>query len=447
MRGRLIARHGSRVTALVALPRSGRVPAHSWTRAIARAAALPRLDLVVTSPPRRARRALDGYLELLERAGSAPGGTADPGAGPDGQVPPVDVTRPTDPGRPADLFVASAGSDAGNCTASDPCRSFDRAFRVAAPGQVVEVAGGGYPDQVIRDVPGRTAPRVVFRPARGAEVTVDSDLDVEASHVEFADLRLTENWYAHEGARDLVFRDIRAARFQIASATDVRVAGGSYGPSLDAVSQIKAADGGGPPAGIEVVGVTMHDYRRSSPAQHMECLHVMSAVGVAIRRSRFDDCSIFGISFNAHDEHMRGVIVENSWFGDILDGGAYAVHFSSGVPCEAVVRFNSFAAKGISQDCPAGAAGIRVNSNILPGSPSSTASGYVWDHNLYASGEPVGPHDLVAAPGFLDSANFDLHVRSGFAGIDRGDPSGAPAVDVDGEPRDGAPDIGADEHR
>ena len=73
----------------------------------------------------------------------------------------------------ASVFLAPDGSDARSCrTRATACASFGRAYRVARPGQIVEVAAGRYPAQSITAVPGRTGPNVVIRPAAGARVTL-----------------------------------------------------------------------------------------------------------------------------------------------------------------------------------------------------------------------------------------------------------------------------------
>jgi hypothetical protein len=48
---------------------------------------------------------------------------------------------------PATIFIATSGSDANACTAAAPCLTMNRAYRLAAPGAVVELAGGSYPAQ------------------------------------------------------------------------------------------------------------------------------------------------------------------------------------------------------------------------------------------------------------------------------------------------------------
>src|SRR5687768_9092864 len=75
--------------------------------------------------------------------------------------------------RAPSVFVAPNGSDGKSCRSrAAACATFNRAYRVARPGQVVEVAGGRYPRQSIRAAAGKKAPNIVFRPARRASVVV-----------------------------------------------------------------------------------------------------------------------------------------------------------------------------------------------------------------------------------------------------------------------------------
>src|SRR6478672_7407034 len=61
------------------------------------------------------------------------------------------------------LFVSPNGSPGGSCGHSAPCNNFDRAYHVARPGDVVEVAGGTYPQQNIRADASKTSSEdVVF---------------------------------------------------------------------------------------------------------------------------------------------------------------------------------------------------------------------------------------------------------------------------------------------
>jgi hypothetical protein len=84
---------------------------------------------------------------------------------------------------PEPLYLSPTGSDSGNCTKTAPCASFDRAYRVAKPGQTVLAAGGTYPAQTImRTSPQKPAPAVVFKAARGGTVTVNGVLSLGANN-------------------------------------------------------------------------------------------------------------------------------------------------------------------------------------------------------------------------------------------------------------------------
>ena len=74
----------------------------------------------------------------------------------------------------ASVFVSSSGSDANACSQAAPCKTFDRAYRVAACGATVSVAGGSYPDQSINAPEKECSAYVTFSPAAGAVVTAQT---------------------------------------------------------------------------------------------------------------------------------------------------------------------------------------------------------------------------------------------------------------------------------
>src|SRR6185437_2543349 len=47
------------------------------------------------------------------------------------------------------LYISPSGSDANACTVAAPCRTFNRAYRAAAPGDSVQIGAGTYPAQTI----------------------------------------------------------------------------------------------------------------------------------------------------------------------------------------------------------------------------------------------------------------------------------------------------------
>ena len=95
------------------------------------------------------------------------------------------------PGLAANVFVDPDGSDDGVCLTDSPCATLDRAYRVANPGQVVELRSGHYPPQRSRSARARVASRLLFRPARDASVVLD-ELTVDAANVAFRELTIVQ---------------------------------------------------------------------------------------------------------------------------------------------------------------------------------------------------------------------------------------------------------------
>ena len=192
--------------------------------------------------------------------------------------------------------MSPAGADTGDCGAEHPCRSFDRAYQLARPGERVAVAAGSYPLQRIAPpLKPRGGRAVAFAPAGGAKVSVE-ELVVDGSRVSFAGLR-TGSWTAGPTARRVTFRDVHVAGgIFVTGARRVRVLGGSVGPGTNFSSEIKAAQpGGAPPRDVVIDGVRFHDWVRDNEEAHVDCLHVLAADGLVIRRSSFRNCEAFAV--------------------------------------------------------------------------------------------------------------------------------------------------------
>src|SRR5205823_1579149 len=76
-------------------------------------------------------------------------------------------------GTGASVFLSPSGSDSNSCTQASPCRSFDRGYHVAQPGQIVQLAAGSYGSQdLFYDASKTSTSDVIFQPASGASVSV-----------------------------------------------------------------------------------------------------------------------------------------------------------------------------------------------------------------------------------------------------------------------------------
>ncbi len=352
----------------------------------------------------------------------------------------------------ATFYVAPNGVDGGPCSHADPCRSFDSAFRVASPGARVLVAGGFYPKQTVNAVARGGAP-VVFTPAPGAKVTIEDELNVYASHAEFADMTVSD-WYVRDGATDLTFRRMKVQLFFIRSASNVRVLGGSVGgiDTSDAATIGSTYRSRVPSRKILIDGVSFHDVtRKDAPSGHVQCLFVQSVDGLVIRNSTFRHCDVFDVYVNNIDVGPvpRNMLFENDLFDRASDGGYYSLYVRNdpGDTIDGlVVRYSSFL-QGAHFD-PGSYAHSRIVGNVSPYTAAQCTKGILYSHNVFDAAR-CGPTDRRAPLGFADPIEFRLELKKGAAGIDAGDPKDTPRRDIRGRlrPQGKAPDAGAYENR
>jgi hypothetical protein len=336
--------------------------------------------------------------------------------------------------------------------------SFDRAYRVARPGDIVEVAGGSYPPQIVgADSRKLSTLDVVFRPAAGASVTIgcredgDECLRVYASHVTFVRLRTQSMppvdgfpWQgrisSERGADDLTFVGMDVGAIAIGS-TNTRVLGGDYGPSID-------------PLNIRLVGdarnvlfdrVRVHDFRNARGG-HFECMTIDGGTSITIRNGEFRTCSTFAV-FAKPSEPLRGVLIENTVFWN--PGGAGQVNelkFSNDTAsCTGVTIRNNVISDNVYDSCDDE---LEVVGNIQLGAQASCGAG--WSYNVFERARPCGARARhVRDVRFVDRAAGDFHLADGSPAIDRGSRASYAPRDRDGQrrPLGAAPDAGIDEVR
>lgn len=351
----------------------------------------------------------------------------------------------------ASVFVSASGSDAAACTVTAPCRSFERAYRAADPGDIVELAAGSYGEQTVTPDATKTSTGVViFRPAPGA-TAVTGDLNVSAAHVEFRNLTMESgSLNVHSPANDVTLRDSVATDggLFVFGGSNISIIGGSFGPGVDFHSQIAPWPENTPISNVLIDGVTFHDWRRSGPGVHTECLQVAAGNGITIRNSRFRNCDVFDLTFTMYltDEPPTNITLENNFF-DVVDDGFFAVWFQADATAwsNVLVRNNS-TLEDIAIDAGPPLTNVRFVNNLGALNQASCHPQVTYRHNVW-DGAACGPSDRNAPSGFVDAAGFDLHLAAGSAAIDAGDPTDHPATDVDGQsrPLGSGPDAGADE--
>lgn len=353
----------------------------------------------------------------------------------------VPTAPPVAPEVPATRFVATDGSDAGECLAGSPCQTFNRAYEVAAPGEVVDVAGGTYPEQRIEYDAGKTsAEDVYFRPAAGSFVDVAGNIDAYGSHATFMAMRALDTEIPYDGpadVSDVTFWGMDGRNFTIDSGTGINVVGGDYGPA----SSCGGSAGGGNngirmnregvmPSEILIWGVDIHDVQSYDLVQcHIECLIVGAGRDITIRGSRFWNCSIFDVFLQPFNGQISDVTLENNWFATPTDpdgnvNSGRAVEFSGGGPWRnLLIRHNSVNTAINLND---GAPDPQYENVLVIGNIAERAvacyNGVTYRYNVWFGGGVCDPTDVaVSAPPFVrtsDHGDLDYHL------------SGGPAVDL-----------------
>lgn len=226
------------------------------------------------------------------------------------------------------VYVSPAGSDRNACTQAAPCATFNRAYQAAQPGDVVQVAGGTYPDQQINaDARKTSSDDVVFRPAAGATAVVsgllrlgDGDGSPGASHVTLQGLQATVI-QAFNPAQDVTWTGMTARNFYVRGVQNLTVKGGSFGPCTSSVDPCanNKIDLASPPeqpnANIVVDGALFHDYRIGNPADHFECMFLFGGTNITIRNSTFRNCEFYDVFLQHAGGPLTGVTLEGNRFG------------------------------------------------------------------------------------------------------------------------------------
>ncbi|HEY3181372.1 MAG TPA: LamG-like jellyroll fold domain-containing protein [Gaiellaceae bacterium] len=401
---------------------------------------------------------------------------------------------PPPPSGTGSVFLSTSGSDSNACTQSAPCRSFDRAYHVANPGQIVEIAGGSYGSQNLTfdSANNGATSDVVFQPAAGASVTVgqlsfgDSRFEGGASHVTIMNITVTGDVSipgcgvpdytpcpvdAQSPGNDLTFQNLRVKgpyAFYCASCSNVSIIGGTWGPDTyqcrsglgsahpevqSAYTQVKRAHG------ILIDGTTWQNFARCTTADHTECLQVEPADDMTVRNSTFKMCDTIVVNFandlansnsSAGFRAPNNILIENNFFDTSKDntGGPtwYALNIRECSNC--TVRYNSWTQAPRMPNVETHLNNKWIG-NAGPFSSAGCLSGIVFAYNVWEGASCSSTDKNVANVGFVNEGSVDLHLTSTSPAINAGDPSTFPALDIDGQarPLGGRADAGADERQ
>ncbi len=386
---------------------------------------------------------------------TGPPGPTGPTGPPSPNVPgsgvPAGLIAPPEPAAASpSVFVTPSGNDGGGCTAAAPCATFDRAYKVAKPGQVVQVAGGSYPTQTLTADSSKSATGAVvaFRPAPGAAVTTGeircgrNPADLGANQIELADM--TTSHVVTQRCSGFTLRRVHVAGgVFVDGSTRFSMVGGELGPGHNLHPDVQTVNGY-VPRDVLFEGVNFHDWSHDDPEVHMECLQVSDVVGFTLRNSTFTNCDTFDIHVKGTNVGVQDIVIENNWFRPTTDGsGVTPSYYSMSVRDgkNVLIRNNAsdqaFALPSESDSV----SNWTVANNIAPLASNQCDNRIVWSHNLWSSTK-CGSTDLSGSLGFVNPAAGDYRPTASSKARDNGDPKLATEYDLRGFARGTKPDIG-----
>jgi recombinase len=248
------------------------------------------------------------------------------------------------------VYVSSTGSDGSLCTRARPCRTFNRAYHVARPGQVVSVAPGTYPHQTIRFDPSKTSSKhVVIQPAAGRPVVIRGldlgtftgdgprHLTIKNIHSAPYDGVTATGFQAGEGTQDVTWVNLDASNFYLRGVKNFHIVGGDWGPCYvptkvpDACGNNKIDYAAPPYANDRIIvdGARFHNMQCrnhdcSGTGVHFECVFLAGGTNIVIRDSTFRDCEFYDIFVSRTNRtpagSFSGLRLERNWLDTPWDG-------------------------------------------------------------------------------------------------------------------------------
>lgn len=401
------------------------------------------------------------------------------------------------------VYISPSGSDAAACTIAAPCLTMNHGYAVAAPGAVVEMAGGTYAAQPGIDyISGRTSPDdVTIQPASGATVSVTGPLGITGRHLTINDVSFTpvngdsslyifnDGGNAAYKAQDITIRRAHFGSLLLQAADDISILDSDIGPSgvycpscttgtmqgrEDTVDIYWAGPPSGARSGAEnepervlLEGNTIHDAMCThgtcgGSGSHSDGFQVSTGGFVTVRRNKFSRTGDQSL-VKGDQGPLDNIVIENNMFD--APGAAATGENTSGIslqisgtvtPCtNCVVRNNTFN-DDVRFDAGGGSSGT-VTGNLIKvmsttTCSNSTGAGFVWAYNAFGSGtcgtNPFtfsGSWPAAFVNSTVTSPSLDLHLNAGAEPLGKASPSDHPASDIDLDVRPSTPDAGADE--
>jgi hypothetical protein len=233
------------------------------------------------------------------------------------------------------LFLSPSGKDSSPCSQTQPCLSMGHAYEKASAGQTVQMLAGSYPSQTISGASKAGSAHVLFAPAPGASVTLTGTIYVFASHVTIEGMSVkdvvTGNYDQSPGRpnpTDVSLLNLTGRNFEIDSATNVTVEGGSWGPASACGgpyggnnNSIRQTIPAVAPENILINDTIIHDVQSYDLVEcHIEGLAIFAGNHVTVSNSKFYGNSIYDVFIQANSGGKpNNVALVGNWLAKAVD--------------------------------------------------------------------------------------------------------------------------------
>ena len=223
------------------------------------------------------------------------------------------------------------------------------AFEKAAAGETVRMLSGSYPAQTIQGAEKGSA-HVVFAPAAGASVSVTGTILVISSHLTVSGITVQDvtigNYDQTPGRAnpsDVSLLNLTGRNFQIDSAKNVTVEGGSWGPASACGgpyggnnNSIREPITGVAPENIVINNTVIHDVQSYNLIEcHIEGLAIFAGNHVTVSNSKFYGNSIYDVFIQANSGGSpNNVTLRGNWMANAVDNSGangHPVGYANGI--------------------------------------------------------------------------------------------------------------------
>lgn len=358
------------------------------------------------------------------------------------------------------------------------CGTFDRAYHLASRGDIVNVAAGSYPEQLITTKAGAGAPRVLIRPGSSGTVNVAS-LVTGGDWLTIRKVTIPtghnhgRGWFSTGSNITLDAVDVTGpwANVRITAGSNVTWKNSRLGTPRNTEKRLCATGDGEPVELSNTRNLLMSniDFYPFQPElgnpvcgpdsnMHLETIRVWDGVdGWRLERSRFHrgdgsgSARIFFSKISGADP--QNIVFVNNWFGS--SAGTVSIYLSANSPCTNYVFAYNHWEEGFVDDCrPKNSLKMVGNTGTKPNYISCGGIVYIRDLWVWNQAGSCGSDRWVIDPNnSLSALRYKAdgyHLRRNSPAINAGDRTECArytrGVDIDGRRRKGVCDAGPDEY-